>query len=401
MEKQEEGEHMRLDGFGIFVKDMGTMIRFYRDVLGFGIKENEESENVFLEKDGTLFLLYGRDGLEKMTGRRFCYADKVNGHFEIALTVSDYAAVDEAYNSVIEKGLCRSWHLLRNLGGSGPVMWLIRKAIWLRLGHLLRGNHKMDHSPVFKQVTLENLEAEHICCCISDKKGENCVSSKKSWLRNRMQEGLVFNKLDVRGKVFIEYLPAEFAWAPINADGYMYIDCLWVSGQYKGKGYGDQLLDQCIADSKAKGKRGLVCLSSKKKMPFLSDPGYLKHRGFKVADTASPYYEIVLSAFSDSETVPSIKDVAKNGCVDEKGLVLYYSDQCPHTSKYVPLLAGNLKELGLECRFRKIETKEDAQAAPVPFTTYALFYNGAFVTNEILSEKSFSKIWERIGNTQG
>ena len=87
--------------------------------------------------------------------------------------------------------------------------------------------------------------------------------------------------------------------------------------------------------------------------------------------------------------------------VDEKGLVLYYSDQCPHTSKYVPLLAGNLKELGLECRFRKIETKEDAQAAPVPFTTYALFYNGAFVTNEIQSEKSFSKIWERIGNTQG
>lgn len=104
MEKQEEGEHMRLDGFGIFVKDMGTMIRFYRDVLGFGIKENEESENVFLEKDGTLFLLYGRDGLEKMTGRKFCYVDKVNGHFEIALTVSDYAAVDEAYNSVIEKG---------------------------------------------------------------------------------------------------------------------------------------------------------------------------------------------------------------------------------------------------------------------------------------------------------
>ena len=83
----------------------------------------------------------------------------------------------------------------------------------------------MDHSPVFKQVTLENLEAEHICCCISDKKGENCVSSKKSWLRNRMQEGLVFNKLDVRGKVFIEYLPAEFAWAPIKAEGYMYIDC--------------------------------------------------------------------------------------------------------------------------------------------------------------------------------
>ena len=80
------------------------MIRFYRDVLGFEIKEDEDSDNVVLEKDGTLFLLYGRDDLEKMTGRKFCYAGKVSGHFEIALTVADYAAVDEAYNSVLKKG---------------------------------------------------------------------------------------------------------------------------------------------------------------------------------------------------------------------------------------------------------------------------------------------------------
>ena len=34
---------MRLDGFGILVKDMAKMIRFYRDVLGFEIKETEDS----------------------------------------------------------------------------------------------------------------------------------------------------------------------------------------------------------------------------------------------------------------------------------------------------------------------------------------------------------------------
>ena len=28
---------MRLDGYGLFVNDMATMIRFYRDVLGFFI----------------------------------------------------------------------------------------------------------------------------------------------------------------------------------------------------------------------------------------------------------------------------------------------------------------------------------------------------------------------------
>lgn len=95
---------MRLDGFGIFVKDMSAMIRFYRDVLGFEICESEDTSNVYLEKDGTLFLLYGRGDFEKMTGRRFGYAQGVNGHYEIALSVENYAAVDRVYEEVIQKG---------------------------------------------------------------------------------------------------------------------------------------------------------------------------------------------------------------------------------------------------------------------------------------------------------
>lgn len=95
---------MRLDGFGIFVKDMSAMIRFYRDVLEFEIRESEDTSNVYLEKDGTLFLLYGRGDFEKMTGRRFGYAQGVNGHYEIALSVENYAAVDRVYEEVIQKG---------------------------------------------------------------------------------------------------------------------------------------------------------------------------------------------------------------------------------------------------------------------------------------------------------
>ena len=95
---------MHLDGFGIFVKDMGTMVRFYRDVLGFEIKEEDETSNVFLEKDGTLFLLFRRTDFEQMTARKFSYAEGVNGHYEIALSVEDYAAVDRAYQDVLSKG---------------------------------------------------------------------------------------------------------------------------------------------------------------------------------------------------------------------------------------------------------------------------------------------------------
>lgn len=95
---------MKLDGFGIFVKDMAAMIRFYRDVLGFEIKESEDASNVYLEKDGTLFLFYGRQDLEEMTGRGFGYAQGVNGHFEIALSVENFDAVDKTFEKIIAKG---------------------------------------------------------------------------------------------------------------------------------------------------------------------------------------------------------------------------------------------------------------------------------------------------------
>ena len=95
---------MRLDGFGIFVKDMAAMMGFYRDVLGFEIKEEENASNVYLIKDGTLFLLYRRTDFEKMIGRPLGYADAINGHYEIALSVENYEAVDRTFKEVLSKG---------------------------------------------------------------------------------------------------------------------------------------------------------------------------------------------------------------------------------------------------------------------------------------------------------
>ena len=95
---------MKLDGFGIFVEDMAVMVRFYRDVLGFEIKESEDTSNVYLVKDGTLFLLYGRKDFEKMTSRKYEYVKGLNGHFEIALYVDTFDEVDAVYDRVIKQG---------------------------------------------------------------------------------------------------------------------------------------------------------------------------------------------------------------------------------------------------------------------------------------------------------
>lgn len=248
----------------------------------------------------------------------------------------------------------------------------------------------------FVTVDQGNIDREHICCAISDKKGETCVSSKKAWMKERFKDGLVFRKLDVRGKVFIEYIPAEKAWCPINADGYMHVNCLWVSGQYKGQGFADQLLEGCIEDAKAKGKCGLTVLSSTKKMPFLSDPKYLKYKGFLVADTASPYYELLYLPFRDDVIMPKFIECARYGRTDEPGIVLYYSNQCPHTDKYVPIIEEMARQHGNAITVHKMETAEQAQKAPSPSTTYSLFYDGKFVTNEILGDNKFAKFLESL-----
>lgn len=95
---------MRLDGYGLFVKDMSTMIRFYRDVLGFEIKEEENTDNVYLVKDGTLFLLYGRKDFETLTGKRYEYLKGINAHSEMALYVDSFSQVDEEYKKAIDNG---------------------------------------------------------------------------------------------------------------------------------------------------------------------------------------------------------------------------------------------------------------------------------------------------------
>jgi len=95
---------MRLDGFGLFVNDMGTMIRFYRDVLGFEIKEDEDTSNVYLIKDGTLFMLYGRKDFETLTSKKYEYVKGLNGHSEIALYVDTFAEVDAEFQKAVQKG---------------------------------------------------------------------------------------------------------------------------------------------------------------------------------------------------------------------------------------------------------------------------------------------------------
>lgn len=241
------------------------------------------------------------------------------------------------------------------------------------------------------RVTKDNIEQEHICCAISNNKDVQ-VASKKAWLADRFNEGLVFLKSVERGKCFIEYIPAENAWNPIDAEGYLYIDCLWVSGSFKGHGYSTDLLEACVQDGKARGKKGLCILSSAKKKPFLADPKYLRHKGFAVADAADNGVQLWYLPFSPEARPPRIKECAKHPRVDEPGFVLYYTHQCPFNAKYVPVVEATAREQDVPFRAIRLDSKEAAQSAPTPITTYALFRDGEYLTNEQMNDKRFLKL---------
>ncbi len=236
------------------------------------------------------------------------------------------------------------------------------------------------------RITKDNIDHEHICCAMSGKQSV----MKKEWMKRQFDDGLVFYRSCERGKCFIEYIPAENAWIPIEADGYIYIDCLWVSGSMKGHGYSNDLLAECERDARAQGRKGLCILSSDgRKKEFLSDPKYLAHKGFRLADSSDCGITLLYLPFDDSAEPPKFKECARHPQVNEDGFLLYYTDQCPFTYYWVPKVADAAKEHGVPLKIIRINDKQTAQNTPSPVTTYALFRNGKFVTHAIQSDKKF------------
>ena len=71
-------------------------------------------------------------------------------------------------------------------------------------------------SEQFINLTIDNIDKEHLCCAISDKKHQVGVAIKKNWLRERIAEGHIFRKLDEKGKVFHEQAPMPFPMGHIQ-----------------------------------------------------------------------------------------------------------------------------------------------------------------------------------------
>lgn len=242
-------------------------------------------------------------------------------------------------------------------------------------------------------LTLENLDNEHLCCAIADKKHQDGVGIKKHWLKERIAEGHVFRKLNQKGKVFIEYAPLETAWVPVSGDNYLYIYCLWVSGSFKGQGHAKDLMEYCIEDARRKGKSGIATLSSKKKKPFLSDKKFMQKYGFEVADAAGDEYELLALSFDGSK--PHFTESAKKMEIAAPDLTIYFSQQCPYIPNCMEQVEAYCEANEIPLKLAAVDTLEKAKNLPGIFNNYAVFHNGKFITSHLLNETYLKKMLNR------
>ena len=245
-------------------------------------------------------------------------------------------------------------------------------------------------SDPFIELNIDNISSTPLCCIYRKKSGHRGVDEKKNWLIDRFNEGHIYRKIENEETAFIEYAPLEKAWVPIVGDNYIYIYCLYVLGEAKGKGYGKALMESVIKDAKEKGKSGIVMLGSDKQKAWLSDQNFASLFGFKETETTAYGYSLLTLSFDG--TLPHFTQKAKEGRNNEEGLSIYYSPQCPYSLPRIEKLKAYVEKNSIHYSFHYIDTLEKAKDVPSAFNNWAVFYNGIFQTVNQIDERNIEKI---------
>ena len=277
----------------------------------------------------------------------------------------------------------------------------------------------------FINLTAENLAEEHLCCIIRSRKAHPGVETKRRWLAERLKEGHVFRKLDAKATVFVEYAPLEAAWVPIVGDNYIYIysrgqrakrtcshvhlataarvkypdacigvfDCLWVLGDYKGKGYGKALMEYCLNDAGKMGRSGVCMLGATKQKAWLSDQSFAKKFGFETVDRTENGYELLARSFDG--TVPAFSPNAKKMKIEQEELTIYYDQQCPYTYQSIESVKQYCASNHVPVSFFLADTLQKAKELPCVFNNWAVFYKGRFETVNLLDAAALKRILKK------
>ncbi len=248
-------------------------------------------------------------------------------------------------------------------------------------------------------LTPENI-SEYGVCGYKDANKHLELRKKIEWFGEFYSKGLKIKAVLAPNGGYqgmIEYIPGKYAHRPVDAEGFLFIHCLFVGfkKEFKGKGYATQLLEACIQDAKNNKMLGVgvVC----RKGSFMADNSIFLKNGFEIVDSAKPDFELLVLKFDKQTTNPGFKATVDEKSKEyENGLTIMRSAQCPYTEKNVNAIIDSAKKMKLNTRLIDLMDYKSAQNNPCAFGTFCIIYNGNIISHHPISNTRFENIMMKI-----
>jgi L-amino acid N-acyltransferase YncA len=197
----------------------------------------------------------------------------------------------------------------------------------------------------------------------------------------------------------IEYLPGEFAWRPVEAKGFIFIHCIYImSRKFKAKGYGLDLVNECINEAKKQNMNGVAVVT--RKGSFMQGNEIFIKTGFEIVDKAEPDFELLVKKFNSEVPNPKFKEFPEN--LPKKysnGLYIITSDQCPYAIKSVTDITKIVEEkYKIKANIIELQNYKEAQDTPCAFGSFCIILDGEIIADHPISSRRFCNIMEKSLN---
>jgi len=241
-------------------------------------------------------------------------------------------------------------------------------------------------------LTPENI-AEYGVCGYKDVEKHLELRRKIDWVKQYYPKGLRIKAILSESGGYqgmIEYIPGKYAHRPVDAEGYMFIHCIFVGfkSEFKGRGYASSLIDECIKDAKSANMNGVAVVT--RKGSFMADKDIFLKKGFISVDSVKPDFELLVLKFDKTATDPKFKKFALDKY--DKGLTIMRSAQCPYSVKNVDAILETAKKLKIETNLIEIKDAESAQQTPCGFGTFCIIHNNEVISHHPISNTRFENI---------
>jgi N-acetylglutamate synthase-like GNAT family acetyltransferase len=225
------------------------------------------------------------------------------------------------------------------------------------------------------------------------------LRNKIEWFKEYYPKGLRIKALlSSKGgyQGMLEYLPGKYAYRPVDAEGYMFIHCIFVgfNKAFKGKGYGTALLDECIKETQHTNMHGVAVVT--RKGSFMAKKDIFLKKGFVVVDHAAPDFELLVLKFHQKAANPKFKILKHHLKPYQEGLFIIRSVQCPYTEKNVNAMIKTAREqFTLETTLIELHDYTAAQQSPCAFGTFCIVYNNEIISAHPISNTRFVNIMKK------